>query len=270
MNFAHITYYMITWRFEEKERWKKTRRKIKMNQKAWTKKTNGTWENFKQKGKQNLFLEKQNVSCTLLFLWHLQKNTTTCLCGTFFTAQHNANLITWVLSNLPKSYEVTELKISQTFHYNYQPAHPSDSSIDWIKQEQKQAKHIEGRKRQTVISVNQLYMGGSARLGHAAEEEVTTSTAHRPPLTVSPLFPWCTAPSTSSTLMEIPYIIRCTGATVVADRKMDGSRKHPHAFDESLATSLQSPPNSPSTRNPTKSEASFSRRPFTPLPPSDT
>ena len=122
-----------------------------MNKKVWTKKPTRTWENFKQKGKQNLFLEKQNVSCTLLFLWHLQKNTTTCLCGTFFTAQHNANLITWVLSNLPKSYEVTELKISQTFHYNYQPAHPSDSSIDWIKQEQKQAKHIEGRKRQTVI-----------------------------------------------------------------------------------------------------------------------
>ena len=107
-------------------------------------------------------------------------------------------------------------------------------------------------------------------LGLAAEEEVTTSTAHRPPLTVSPLFPCCTAPSTSSTLMEILQIIRCTGATVVADRKMDGSRKHPRAFEESLAASLQSPPYSPGTRNPTKSVASFSRRPFTPLPPSDT
>jgi len=132
------------------------------------------------------------------------------LCGTFFTAQHNANLITWVLSNLPKSYEVTKLKISQAFHYNHQSAHASHSSIDWVKQEQKQAKHIEGRKRQTVIvgdwlnvGVNQLYMGGGARLGFPAEEEVTTGTAHRPPLTVSPLFPCCTAPSTSSTLMEI-------------------------------------------------------------------
>ena len=156
-----------------------------MNKKVWTKKPTRTWENFKQKGKQNLFLEKQNVSCTLLFLWHLQKNTTTCLCGTFFTAQHNANLITWVLSNLPKSYEVTKLKISQTFRYNYQPAHPSHSSIDWVKQEQKQAKHIEGGKWQTVIGVNQLYMGGGARLELPAEEEVTTSTSHRPPLSLT-------------------------------------------------------------------------------------
>ena len=102
-----------------------------------------------------MFLEKQKVSCTLAVFMTSSKGHNNMLVRDILhcTAQCKSNY--WVLSKLPKSYEVTKLRIFQTFHYNYQPAHASHSSIDWVKQEQKQkqkqAKHIEGRKRQTVI-----------------------------------------------------------------------------------------------------------------------